>query len=605
MEHENDLSETVLKGTSEESKNISTTEMIEIKSDPLRKLLADINEITTEDEKNKRPPLIPASSKAIRTLNVISKRIEKSESLVTGDWLWKRVTQLEEMYENGEIEEDHYLASTSTIIEALEAVKKTEEADFTEEQITREQQIASGLGKALQESGLNREGSPYDVFVNAELLQQPISLQLDTFPPEWFKKMDYEQQHLIRARLRLANASFIKRRLGDIDGERTMQNEQLSLTEKELKLMWEKMPGFKESLYHYIETILEKSPESNNKAFFWTLKVKSKKEAETQLASFESLQQAYAKQLVREKIVSDELEATAAVAASWNFLFCSNIIESADTERFINPVGIHGEQVRALMHPLTKALQKYKTGEQTTTGTEEGWGGQLGDWIANRLAAGDNDFRRKLIEREIKPYPERMFASLPELTTVNVLIDKEGESIDSNKENMSMAKALSDKREIVFSDTESDLFGSYKDTWDSAFKAYNYATGKVPLESGKNNYEWARTLSDTIAKLRSKKIGNVHILEPFYKNREYILWTIANSVGLELYTSELVLRLLVPDDAYDIAVSGIVDYPRLVEDANDRKWIKRQFNAFGLFGKIKRGKISHQISREVTKRRGN
>lgn len=564
--------------------------MTESESQPFPEIKPQVPEVTLQSLLTNNPDTGHAAVENPRLVRFL-KSIEKTQPTIPTAGFWEgRLSKLSDMFDS---DEEKILPEDE--IGIIADILRHEHEKSSQAYSTTQELTISGLGKAIQESGF-REGSTYDVFVNAELLQQPISLQVDTFPPEWFKKLDSEGQHLIRARIRLANASFIKRRFGDIDGERTKQNDYLSLTEKELGLIW-KMPGVKECLYRYTEDFLEKDDSAEEGVFFWTLKAKNKEEAE-QLTSFEAYQIALAQEFEEKGVVSDDLEAKSAVAVSWNFLFCCNAMESADTKRIINPSGVYGEQVRALMHPLVKAIGKYgikpdEKPEQLAVGTEEGWGGQLGDWIANRLEAGDYEFRQKLRERKVKPYPERMLASLPELAEVKVV------GID---EKISMAQAFSEKREIQFPSTESDLFGGYLDTWDSAFKAYNYATGKVPLESGKNNREWARTLADTIAKLRSKSIGKHHVLEPYYRNREFILWTIANSVGLRLHTSNLILSLPVSSDAYNVEVRNIVDYPRLVESLEDRRWIKKQFHALGAFAKWDRTRISHQITREATKR---
>jgi len=45
------------------------------------------------------------------------------------------------------------------------------------------------LEKALSNLGESlRVESTYDIFVGAELYQAPIALQVDTFPPAWFKQ---------------------------------------------------------------------------------------------------------------------------------------------------------------------------------------------------------------------------------------------------------------------------------------------------------------------------------------------------------------------------------------------------------------------------------
>jgi hypothetical protein len=538
-------------------------------------------------EGEEKPPIDPKSP-AGRILIPIQLRL-KTGVPVTQRFIEELLDELDILIGKGEIAPEEYALVGGVLAEAYLAATTPEPMGA----------VATTLDKvanAMKETA-TREVSTYEVFVNAEFLQQPIALQLDTFPPEWFKRLSPEEQHLVRVRLRLANAAAVKRRWGDIDGEKTKGNEFLSLTQREFSLLYN-MPGARWAMEQYAHQLF--SPRRENGNYFLEIKPNpnpedsSKKYDPTileQLLSFQEFQERLIKEMLVKKIVESPADARAAAAAAWNFLFVGNIVESADIQREVNPSGVFGEQLRAFMHPLAKAISKYKAHIPTPVGTEEGWGGKVGIWIASRITKDPNFKQRLTLQRgtesfpdRIKPFPERMFASLPEIIEV-----------ETEKGKMSMAQALYEKKRILTQKTDSDIFGQYNDVWDSAWKVYYYATGKVPLEWPKIG-EWANPLADAKAKLN----GN-DLLRPYYQDPEMMLWIIANSIGLLTSSSELLLTPPVDDDAYDVVVSQIVEFPRLMSNKKQRTWIKKCLHAQGFFrGKGKRAKIRWHASHETS-----
>ncbi len=503
-------------------------------------------------------------------------------------------------------------------------------------------------GNILKETMKQPEASTYEVFVNSEFLQQPISLQVDTFPPMWFKKLTSEKQHEIRVRIRLANGAFIKRQVADIDGDKAKENQYLTLTEREFALLYEGMPGVKETMEIYMKTLFESYQDNganllkikNVEVLVKSINYKKKndvylatviypeneedREIEVEkgtkvgdrvktidenildsLNDFQTFQEKLIKQL-SEDLDIEELDAKAAVAVAWNLLFIGNVVESADTERNVDPSGVYGEQIRAFMHPLVKALKKFKAfgdkreEDQLSVGTEEGWGGVIGDWITGRNIK-DPVFAGKLRKREIKPFPERMFISFPELITVEAEVGKE-------KVKMSMAEALIEGHKIICKVSDSDLFGKYSDAWDSCWKAYNYAIGKVPLDFREGG-KWVRELVDARAKIVGiNTVGSdgkkTYPLRKYCQSPEFHLWVLANSIGLMSGTSEIILSLPFDDDAYDTVVDQLLKHPRLMPTREDREFVKKEVHAHGFVkGKIERTKIRWQATREASRER--
>ena len=290
------------------------------------------------------------------------------------------------------------------------------------------------------------------------------------------------------------------------------------------------------------------------------------------LLNFRDYQESLVKNLVRDKHM-DEKDARGAVAVAWNFLYISNVFESADTGRDIkgDRANVFGEQIRAMMHPLSKAKNKFIKGkiDDKSHGTEEGWGGNVGAWFADMLTWSDTRtrFGEQLNGGRMKPFPERIGVSMIDLMEVKT----------DDGLTMSLARALISKKKINFNKADSNLFGEYGDKWDSFFKYYYYSTGKNLIQFGKNLSEWSNGLADVLAKIRSIKIpGSEEQMFHELDTPEAFGWIMLNSVGIVRSPN---LLLNVPEGLnYEAVVDAILQQPRLVPDKMQRRIIKRMLN---------------------------
>ncbi|MCX6726873.1 MAG: hypothetical protein NTY75_03600 [Candidatus Shapirobacteria bacterium] len=487
--------------------------------------------------------------------------------------------------------------------------------------------VSSELEKQLKSlvdaltSGESKSESTYDTFVNAEFIQQPIQLQLDTFPPSWFKRPpDWfnggvgEWQQVVRARVNLTNASYIKQEVASLDGEAAKKNNWLKLTERELALIYE-IPGVRESM----ETIVNDFFEVNGKGF---LKLKksdidwrgflvpkdndpNKVGWDKALASFRDYEKGLVDYVMTTMNIS-ELDAKASVAMSWNFLYVSNVMESADNDRDIGGgcANVFGEQIRAMMHPLAKAKQKFgvkpDADKEKSQGIEEGWGEYVGAWFADLMTWDDtrNDFLAALKSGTLKPFPERIGMSMLETIKVQV-----GTKLNAKKETVptfeSMAQLLVDKKKIVFGSADSNLFGNYGDNWDTYFKFYNYAVGKTPLELGKNVSKWGNDLADLLAKFRGIKSAKTgEVLFDDLDSAESFGWLILNSLGI-VRSPKLMINLRSELD-YGSVLGGILKLPRLVPEKKKREEIEKMLHG-GFFRFAERSLIQNEAAKRVSK----
>jgi len=420
----------------------------------------------------------------------------------------------------------------------------------------------------------------------------------------------------------MANAAFIKRKVANINPDSAKNNEQLSLTWREFMLIYN-MPGGREAFENIFEELFVKAYEDKDGklcyefedgkiSYFdgndengkrrWIERRKDEsykykglglaKEAPEKLKIFiqwrETIMERLKKELEKNGAgeLEAELEARAAFASAWNIIFNGNAIESADHERLVSPSIVYGEQIRANMHPLSKAKAKYKLGREREieeVGTEEGWGGILGTWLAERVVR-DSRFREKLEDGEIKPFPETMLTSFFEAIK------------DKSRKGKTLAERFLAKERVVCKpeDEGGDMFGEYVDIWDSAYKGYTYATGKIPLErmNKREIQDWTRGLADIIAKLGGKGFTE------YYQDHNYLMFCICSAIGLRTHTSHLVLAI--PNRFYDIYLDAILNPRLLTPFKNPRRIksrIKHDLNA-GFGGSIKREIIDLERSFE-------
>jgi len=436
-----------------------------------------------------------------------------------------------------------------------------------------------------------RSESTYETFVTAEFLQQPIQLQVDTFPPSWFRnKPDNfhgtisDWQQVVRARINLTNASYIKAEVAALDGEKAKNNNYLKLSEKELKIIYE-MEGVRETMHNIVDDFFTIKKDPNSNAEFLVLKIPPEVKGEEEkkdtprkkflgvLAGFRDYQESLVEGLMKKNHMSEN-DARSAVAASWNFLYVSNVFESADTERDIGGEcgNIFGEQIRAMMHPLSKAKSKFMKGEkdERSQGTEEGWGGNVGAWFADMFTWEDtrSRFAEKLTYGKIKPFPERIGASMVDIMKVK-----------TSKGEMSLGKAIFLNEKVDFNRADSNLFGEYGDKWDSFFKYYYYSTGKNLIQFGKNINEWSNDLADILAKIRGIKAPGTNPKAQMFQELdtpEAFGWIMLNSVGI-VRSPDLMLNI--PNGlSYEAIVDVILRQPRLVPEKAKRKEIKHMLN---------------------------
>lgn len=412
----------------------------------------------------------------------------------------------------------------------------------------------------------------YDTQVGAELDMRSVQPPFDTsWPPKYFTSSTEARRHglelnewqrLLRARAQLANACAIKHEKKDTDLVATKDNPLFNLKREELKLMYE-MPGVKQSLWRFFNELFV--AERVNGRFRLRLKpagggapgalekLKDVEELKRKIWSREG-----ENSILRDRIVENEIDARAAVAVAWNLIFIGHTVESADLYRDVEPCPAYGEQPRALCHPLSKAMVRYqlKKIEEFDENKVRPWGGNhLGNWLKERVIK-DPQFRARFKDGMIRPFPETMCVSLLEY----IKVDKKGITLAE--------KILSQNDEgIDWNQVSQETAGDYKDFMDTAVNGFTFATGlrEINLRDPTTRREWATKLGDVIGKMRPKVLGKE------YDDDDFIVWSIAASVGLRRKTSQLFLAL--PDHIYGVVLDSLLKNV-LVDDKEKIKRIK-------------------------------
>lgn len=440
-------------------------------------------------------------------------------------------------------------------------------------------------------------------FFQAMLLHySPINMDpFSNMAPEWTAN---EDKPLLLSLIALSNVSYYKWRYGDANldvmvdlrGEATF-----SATNEMMQKMYD-LPGVRESMEFFVRDFFDLV--SDPKSGVMILRLKGNEEVLERLQNITVTRKEEMKRLQEEGVVMDEMEAMVAVSTAFNLLYSSHVFECGDIKRRMVPCEAYVEQMRAFMHPAMKARAKQiKSG--ISVGTEEGWGGQLGQWLVGTLERAnekirrqgkraDKDvdvvFRKKYEKGEVHPFPERLFASFLVMTKVNVV-----DGLNEEKE-VNLAEALHKGWRVNFEKVSKggNPWGAHADTADSALKLYKACRGdeksfSLPLGDSKGRSEmidWAGRVADA-----RNKLSKNDFLSPYVNTAEFVKWTIAACARGGLYPSaELVLMTPNVGENQDISFNALFQSRDLVT-REEAKEIKRDFHADGYMSKWERRRI--------------
>lgn len=556
-----------------------------------------------------------------------------SEEAVSGQMLVMSYLSREvEATEESELNEDGIKADSkpkNNNEEMLREIRKSN--DLREKEMLKNEMEQKNLVDAKEKS---LEQFRYETFQAMLLHKNPITIDVfQQYAPEWMK--EEKDKPLMQTLVALANCCFYKWKYGDanLDVMVDPRAEAVFNAPNEMMQKMYEMPGVRDTMESIVETFFEQGSEEgvneqNKKINIFVLRLKGSKGGETKevvdrAQNIGNIQMKLVDGLVNKGFKKSD--AMLAVSTAYNLLYVGHVFEDADKDRKLKPCDAYVEQMRAFMYPATKARSKYgldkqmpaneksNEGQKISVGTEEGWGGQLGQWLTevvmrakHKINVGENvndpdiQFFYKYQRGEVHPFPERLFASFFTLTEVST---GKSSSAETSKK-MSIAEALFKKEHISFIEAGKGVnpWGSYYDASDSANRLYKIVKGdqksySLPLGDTRALQQvasWAHEVSDARKKVR----GN-DILKPHVGGREFVKWIIAACVQGGIYPHSAELVLLTPDVEadQDVSFDGLLKRRDLLEDENDKKWLKKEFHAENFVSRFTRMRIIKRMGK--------
>jgi hypothetical protein len=533
-----------------------------------------------------------------------------------GEVVERALTQLMDLYEKVK-EGSRDEKEIEMVISYMNAERERAEAAQGPRGQASGEGVAEALGKVMGRSPEMLEQQKQD-FYQAMLLHKN-QLQIDPFSnyaPEWMKS---EPKVLLQTLIALSNSCYFKWRYGDanLDVMADLRGEATFSAPNEMMQKMYEMKGVRESMEYFVSNFFTLELDSNNGLEF--LKLKQDDGHLDALKNISVTQQKLMRGLIESGKVGNETEALAAVSTAFNLLYASHTFECGDVGRKLTPCEVYVEQMRAFMHPADKARAKHV---KRSVGTEEGWGGTLGQWLVGtierarvKVARGvvndpDVEFAEQYRKRQVHPFPERLFASFLVLSDVTAydmngkvvrltrkVIDRGTGKEKDVERDISLAEALMNGWKVDFEEDGKggNMWGAYADISDSALKLYKACRGDekaFPLPLGDNRarsqiIDWAANVGDARNKLR----GTSPFLSPYVNTAEFVKWTIAACTKGGLFPSaELVLATPDVDGSQDLSFDMLFDSRSLVSSAEALQ-IKKEFHAVGWKSKFERSKI--------------
>lgn len=517
-----------------------------------------------------------------------------------------------------------------------------------QDKIRREREAV--IQEEMKEEAL--EQARYETFQAMLLHKNPITIDVfQQYAPEWMR--EEKDKPLMQTLVALANCCFYKWKYGDtnLDVMVDPRAEAVFNAPNEMMQKMYEIPGVRDTMesivrMFFVEGREDGIDEVGNKLSLFVLKLKpssdSKKDTVVEMAqNIGNIQVELVNSLIADGLKKSD--AMLAVSTAYNLLYVGHVFEDADKTRRLKPCDAYVEQMRAFMFPATKARVKYgldkiglpaseKSTEQETknvVGTEEGWGGQLGQWLTEvvvrakrKLNGGvtekdpDISFLRKYQRGEVHPFPERLFASFFALTDVttweykvddkgNNIVNKRTGNLEKIEKNMSLAQALYEKRNVDFEKAGKGVnpWGGYYDASDSANKLYKIVKGdqksySLPLgdlRAVQAVAGWAHEVSDARKKVRSQERLRIYV-----DNREFVKWIIAACVqgGIYQHSAELVLMTPDVETNQDVSFDGLLKRRDLLENDDDKRWLKKEFHAENFGSRFTRMRIIKRLGRK-------
>lgn len=463
----------------------------------------------------------------------------------------------------------------------------------------REKYIRRPTGKAPGEEGPDIEEERYDMsratFNAMERANKAIRWYSER-PPEFYEKLNKTQKEIFDIRIKLNNASASKEYLRNRDVEKLRGNVP-EITGKEFYLLMKELPGFKEALTFIVKELCEKYTDEDQRVL---LRFKNQEKSEgkldtntlRRLENFDSFRSEAENYLLNKKIQgiksNGEIEA---VSTAINFLYLGDSFESWDYFRELKPTKIISDKLRTIDHPMIKALGKWKvwkTGSMqksnidTDLEAEPFIEGPLSDWILNRINIEGDNFKKRLIEGDLKNI-------LPKTLCVSML-----EATKIGDTNLAMALYEEDKGiDWIIKQMEADdmkmaddknIMQSHNDMVQGADYLLNLLRGKIQYSKGKNESQFVSAFIENTSlvrqepfiPLKTEKESKKTVLVPLkaVDKPEFVAWSLLIACGFNPKDKNPMIKyspLGAVSADYDLRVKELVDKITVRSSANKKE----------------------------------
>lgn len=447
----------------------------------------------------------------------------------------------------------------------------------------------------FNEEVLKATRKSYGAFVSAELAQIEINPAVwETNAPPWFEVLKPWQQAVIRTRLRTEFNAGIKYAKASMDLDSYTVLDSLRIEGSSLADMWKNLPGYRMAMCTITKDLFQAEPAVDSLGKSW-MKLQLSEEGRSKLKNPGAYKlelidkltvyfQEHPEELSESKWMRQDAKTAAAgaFACAWNQFFVAAAIESGDRGRTLgaDPT-IVGEQVRAFLHPYDKAKNKWlknprgQGGEDVidVAGTEEGWGGKIGEYYAERFSypdvpqnAHDPVLRAQFERGENLLIPRETMFGLMDFVR---FADADEAGAYRNK-TWAEALLLEDKIEVgtglwdyqtpnniklEMLGKGGDIVNTYRDFLDSAALLYKTVTSK---EGDERNLPTRGKIIDALNRLR----GDSRLRETYISEDFVTALILAKAGGPIRGISELVVAIN-DDNAYDQTITELTSDPRM------------------------------------------
>jgi len=560
------------------------------------------------------------------------------------DRLEKIYNDLVDKLAEDDVDDDQASIILSPLVERIEALAEQEakpkvvdtpqdpslgvpEAQFAQLVALMEQQVSVSAETRDLFAETGRKSPGISGLIATESAQGWMSEEYFNAHPEfWYTDLSPQGKDMIQQRIWLTQLAAIKRTYGMTKLENLVHAERVQIHADRIGMLWKEMPGFRQALTTIFDDLFTLADYHVPFAGHLPEKGKAKKTirmVKLKASGVEKLNKGFSK-YKRKTIVALEtflssdsapkpsknvpfsgprFDAEAAFAAAWNFIYISNVVESADTGKF-NLTAVPGYDLplvldsreddeleadtgdavirkeRAVMESLAWAEQvraSFAIGEKARSkfdkreaGTDEGYLGVLGEYLAGEFRRESNEGKR-IQQGKSELAPELLMASMLDMTRRKIGEDKEGndimESLGETLSGLRTSESFQAGQVKILNPGEGDFpiedvrvtemwGGDYVDKWDSQFLIFEAISGGFPLERGKE-IEWCRKIGTALNKMRKSSLGAIYQTDAIVKT------IIAGTFGLELGADAHILRIG-EDAEYDKNVTNILSNPRIL-----------------------------------------